>query len=104
MAEAAARGWKVALRILTSQIASSATYLASRNIATKYTSSAAAEAGGSYDPADATFHSRYLALLSALAASRLCQNDTVVMMYAGYASASYGDEYIGPRQASLPRA
>ena len=83
---------QVALRILTSQIASSAAYLAGQGLATKYTAGGASEAGGSYDPADATFHSRYLALLQALSGTGLCQNDTVVMMYAGYASASYGDE------------
>jgi hypothetical protein len=42
------------------------------------------------------FHERYLALIDAVAASGLCRNSSVVMMYVGYASASYGDEYIGP--------
>jgi hypothetical protein len=97
VAEAARRGWKVCLRILTSHIGSAPTYLAGRNISTRYTDAANAEAGGSYDPIDPQFHARYLAFLAALGASRLCQNETVVMMYAGYASASYGDEYIGPK-------
>jgi len=97
VAEAARRGWKVCLRILTSHIGSAPTYLAGRNISTRYTDAANAEAGGSYDPIDPQFHARYLAFLVALGASRLCQNETVVMMYAGYASASYGDEYIGPK-------
>ena len=97
VAEAARRGWKVCLRILTSHIGSAPTYLAGRNISTRYTDAANAEAGGSYDPIDPQFHARYLAFLVALGTSRLCQHETVVMMYAGYASASYGDEYIGPR-------
>ena len=100
VAEAARRGWKVELRILTSHIPSAPTYLAGRNLTTRYTENS--EEGGSYDPAHPYFHSRYLAFLSALQATRLCQNDTVVVMYAGYASSSYGDEYIGPKGPTYP--
>ena len=100
VAEARRRGWKVELRILTSHIGSAAAYLAGRNVSTRYTDAANAEMGGSYDPIHPYFHARYLAFLSALGSTGLCQNETVVMMYAGYASSSYGDEYIGPKHPS----
>ena len=62
------------------------------------------DGGANYDPADATFHARYLAFLGQMRAHRLCQDPTVVMMYAGYASSSYGDEYIGPHGSEVPDA
>ena len=43
--------------------------LSGRGLATKY-------GGSSYDPADATFHARYLALIDAVAKSGLCQETT----------------------------
>ena len=88
----AASGWKFALRMLTARVVDAPSYLSGLGI-TKI------DGGLNYDPAHATYHARYLALLQAIRDHGVCQNETVAMMYAGYASTSYGDEYIGPHPA-----
>ena len=86
--------WKFALRLLTSRVAEAPEYLAGRGIRT-------IDNGLNYDPLDPIFHARYLALLDALRDGLgLCQRDGLAMLYAGYASTSWGDEYIGPHSTS----
>ena len=82
-------GWKFALRLLTSRVAEAPVFLSSMNIST-------INGGINYDPSSPAFHARYLALLSALRSRGLCQKSDFVMGYVGYASTSWGDEYIGP--------
>ena len=89
VAAAAASGWLFALRLLTSRVVDAPDYLGSLGINL-------IDSNTNYDPAHPAFHARYLALLAALKAAGFCQRAEVVMMYAGYASKSYGDEYIGP--------
>ena len=93
IAAAQRSGWRVGVRILTSRVAEAPAYLGTgAAIATLY-------GGASYDPADARFHSRYLALLDALRERRLCQRESTALWFVGYASTSWGDEYIGPHGA-----
>lgn len=121
--DAEEKGWLVGIRLLTSRVDEAAPYLAAQGISTKY-------GGSNYDPSDARFHARYLALLDALRSEGFCQLSSVQMVYVGCdahgvrtfniarpffpphhaqtrsfmtvnpdltdASASYGDEYIGP--------
>lgn len=85
-----AAGWRVGIRILTARVADYAPeWLDARGVGT-------IDGGINYDPADPIFHARYLALLSALRALNLCQSDGLALAYVGYASTSFGDEYIGP--------
>lgn len=86
---AVSSGWLVALRILTARLTDAPAYMAGRGIPTL-------DHGLNYDPADPFFHSRYLALLNALKDRGYCQNQSLAMMYVGYASHDPGDEYIGP--------
>ena len=72
-------GWLVGLRLLTSRVVEAPTYLSGLGIRTLH-------GGVNYDPADPTFHARYLALLEALRERRYCQNESLRMMYAGCAS------------------
>lgn len=80
--------WLLGLRLLTSRIEYAPSYLSGR--------SSVLEGGANYDPADAYFHARYLALLRALKGLDLCSDDAFAVTYVGYASSSLGDEYIGP--------
>ena len=77
--EAVRSGWLVGIRFLTTRVNEAATYLQGQGIKTKY-------GGSNYDPGDEKFHTRYLALLEALKDTRLCQNESVVMMCVGRAS------------------
>ena len=86
---AAAAGWGVMVRILTARVDEAPSYLEGRGVGTVH-------GGQSYDPADPIFHARYLTLLSAIRARRVCQRPATRIMYVGYASKSWGDEYIGP--------
>lgn len=88
-AAAVSAGWLVALRILTARLTDAPAYLAGRGIPTL-------DHGVNYDPEDPFFHARYLSLLGALKERGYCQNESLAMMYAGYASHDPGDEYIGP--------
>lgn len=90
------RGWRFALRLLTARVAEAPEYLASMNISRLD----GGARGPNYDPAHPAYHARYLALLEALRSRRFCQRAGVVTMYAGYASTSWGDEYIGPHGPS----
>lgn len=85
-------GWRFALRLLTSRVAEAPSYLAALGVPT-------IDGGLNYDPASPPFHARYLALLDAVASIGFCQLQGVVMVYVGYASTSWGDEYIGPHAA-----
>ena len=87
-----ANGWRFALRLLTSRVDEAPTYLSGLGIATL-------DGGLNFDPASPIFHERYVALLAALRSRRFCQRGGVAMLYAGYASTTWGDEYIGPHAA-----
>ena len=89
IAHSAASGWRVSLRLLTSRTAEAPAYLATKSIPTLY-------GGSSYDPAAAAFHARYLALLGSFEERRLCQHKAMAVVFVGYASESWGDEFIGP--------
>jgi len=90
---ATASGWHFALRMLTSRVEEAPIWLANLGLPT-------IDYGTNYDPAAPAFHARYLAMLEALRLSELCQRSGFVMAYAGYASTSWGDEYIGPHGPS----
>ena len=89
---AVSAGWLVALRLLTARLTDAPAYLAGRGIPTL-------DHGINYDPADPFFHARYIALLGALKERGYCHNESLAMMYVGYASHDPGDEYIGPHPA-----
>jgi len=101
---AKAKGWLVGIRFITSEAERAAPlYLGnrSRNGSAGYdlTKDYTEKGSVNYDPADPTFHARYLALVDAIAQTDICQDSSVKVMYVGYASGSWGDEDIGPRIA-----
>ena len=84
-----ASGWRVGLRLLTARLIDAPAHLHGLGLPTL-------DHGINFDPIAPRFHAAYLALLEQLRARGYCQNRSVVMVYAGYASHDPGDEYIGP--------
>jgi hypothetical protein len=97
---AASKGWGVGIRYLTSETDTAPEYLGPSG----YNLSFKQKDGKNinYDPADPIFHARYLAFISALAETKLCQHESVKLVYVGYASSSNGDEGIGPHGQNPP--
>lgn len=85
-----AKGYKSIIRFMTCQVDRSVpAWLNALNLPTR-------DDGLNLDPADPTFHSKYLDFVADFGASGIPAMDDVVGLYVGYASTSWGDEGIGP--------